>query len=86
MLVCWNPAETFIFQLPKKTTEKEEILLTYDKISKKSSKSSDNNKATSYEISLLHRLLLVSFQMGSIKAYKLDETKKYVCELRGHQR
>ena len=31
-------------------------------------------------------MLMASFMLGSIKVYKLDDSKKYVCELRGHQR
>lgn len=46
----------------------------------------NDNKVNSFEASMKHRLLIPAFQMGSIKVYKLDQTKKYICELKGHQR
>ena len=83
MLICWNSVETYIFELPTLYKNKIEQLFIYDKVNKGSGnstgESADSNKVTSYEISLKHRLLLVSFQLGAIKVYKLDDTKKYVC-------
>lgn len=45
-----------------------------------------DNKITCFEASTRHRLLIAGFLIGSIKLYKLDETKKYIGELKGHQK
>ena len=41
MLVCWNPTETYIYELPTSIRHKEELLYTYDKINRKSNKGYD---------------------------------------------
>lgn len=62
------------------------LLYIFDKILRRHKVSETDNKVNCIEASLKHRLLIAAFQIGWIKLYKLNETKKYICELRGHQK
>lgn len=86
MLICWNQNETSIFYTPTRTSHQTYKLFTFEKILKRNKVFESENKITCFEASVKHRLLLAGFYVGSIKLYKLDETKKYVGELKGHQK
>lgn len=54
-------------------------MYSYAKISKR------DNKALDYAVSKDNKLLLAGYELGMVKAFLMDSSKKYVAELKGHQ-
>lgn len=72
LLICWNQSETYVFETPRKLTEKVNMLYVFDKIMRRNKMYDSDNKINAFEASMKNRLLIAAFQLGSIKVYKLD--------------
>ena len=79
MLVLWNSHETYVYTVPKLCQQRLKRLYIYNKISRR------ENLSLDYAVSLPLKLMAVGYQSGAVKIYQLDDSRKYVHELRGHQ-
>lgn len=79
LLICWNQNEVYVFQTPQKLNDKTLLIYEYDKIIKKNKIYDSDNKINAIVGSLTNKMLICGFQLGSIKIYKLDDSKKYIC-------
>ncbi len=79
LLILWDNNETYLYRTPVLMGQPLERLHIYSKISKR------ENQSLDYAVSLQSKLMAVGFESGVVKVFYLDQSKKYLADLKGHQ-